>query len=404
MKKIITAIDNPKLNEKLKKEKNINIIGKDIQYKEGIIELLEKNKEIDMLIISENIPGEISVQKLIERINDINKKINIIYILEKEDNEKEKILKSYNITNIYYNKKITIEEIIKIIKEKNKEKEMEEEIEKLKKIIQEKNKIKNNKFLKIKKNIKEKYKRNFLKKIHEKTIKNKKIKYNSKNKEKLIENKIETKYKKEYGKIFNIIGNKKSEKIKISINIGYNLSKENNKVLFIDLDFNKKNLTNILLEKQELDMKKKYLNKNYKFQKSYIEKIEKNIFLMRTDSKVINEKLFLKKVENYMDFFDYIIVDTDNNYRSKIIERGCKNIIIAEAKILEIKEIKEVIEKIREIGKFCENNLHIIITGINKDSIMKEIIRKIFEDIRIILFIKNNQFFRKYNFKKIFKI
>ena len=45
MKKIITAINNPTLNEKLKKEEYIEIIGKDIQYKEAILEILE-NMEV----------------------------------------------------------------------------------------------------------------------------------------------------------------------------------------------------------------------------------------------------------------------------------------------------------------------------------------------------------------------
>ena len=38
MKKIITAINNPKLHEELNKEKNFEIIGKDIQYKEAILD------------------------------------------------------------------------------------------------------------------------------------------------------------------------------------------------------------------------------------------------------------------------------------------------------------------------------------------------------------------------------
>ena len=57
MKKILTAINNPKLNEELKKEKNFEVIGKDIQYREAILEILEKNKKINLLIISEKIPG-----------------------------------------------------------------------------------------------------------------------------------------------------------------------------------------------------------------------------------------------------------------------------------------------------------------------------------------------------------
>ena len=42
MIKIITAINNPKINEELNNEKDIQVIGKDILYKEGILEILEK--------------------------------------------------------------------------------------------------------------------------------------------------------------------------------------------------------------------------------------------------------------------------------------------------------------------------------------------------------------------------
>ena len=149
MKKIITAIDNPKLNEELRKEKNFKIIGKDILYKEAILEILEKNTDINIIIISEKILGEINTEKLIRKIKIINEKIKIIYILEKENIDLEKILLKYNIKDIYYNNKINIKELIKIINKK--EINMEEEIIKLRKIIQneniEKDKILNKKIL-----------------------------------------------------------------------------------------------------------------------------------------------------------------------------------------------------------------------------------------------------------------
>ena len=151
MKKILTAINNSALNEKLKKENIAEIIGRDIQYKEGIIEILEKNKNIDLIIISENLPGEITIENLIENINKINEKIKIIYILEKENIELEKKLNKYYIYNIYYNNKITLNELIKNIKEKElkNEKELQEEIEILKNMLKENNikmkKEKNNK-------------------------------------------------------------------------------------------------------------------------------------------------------------------------------------------------------------------------------------------------------------------
>lgn len=53
MKKVITALGNPILNEKLRKEENITVLANDIQYQEGIIEILEKEENIDFLILSE---------------------------------------------------------------------------------------------------------------------------------------------------------------------------------------------------------------------------------------------------------------------------------------------------------------------------------------------------------------
>lgn len=42
---------NENLNQKLKKENIFEIVTEDIQYQEGILELLEKDNEIDFLIL-----------------------------------------------------------------------------------------------------------------------------------------------------------------------------------------------------------------------------------------------------------------------------------------------------------------------------------------------------------------
>lgn len=44
MIKIITAINNKKIFSQLENNNKIKIISKDIQYKEGILEILEKTK------------------------------------------------------------------------------------------------------------------------------------------------------------------------------------------------------------------------------------------------------------------------------------------------------------------------------------------------------------------------
>lgn len=140
--KIVTALENPKTNEKLKEETNFEVIGNDIQYQEGVIEILNKNLEIDLIIISELLTGQIGFKELIEKIKIINKKIEIIAILKSENEEIKNYLISKGVFNIFYSNKITNSELINTINNINntkKEIEINEEIKNLKKIILEKN-------------------------------------------------------------------------------------------------------------------------------------------------------------------------------------------------------------------------------------------------------------------------
>ena len=84
MKKIITAIGNKNLNQKLKQENTINVIGEDIQYREGILEVLKENEDIDFLILSELLSGQIEFKQLIDEIKKINNNIQIIICMQKE--------------------------------------------------------------------------------------------------------------------------------------------------------------------------------------------------------------------------------------------------------------------------------------------------------------------------------
>lgn len=53
--KVITAIGDEFLNNELRKFEEYEIIGKDISYREGILEILEINKEINSIILSNKI-------------------------------------------------------------------------------------------------------------------------------------------------------------------------------------------------------------------------------------------------------------------------------------------------------------------------------------------------------------
>ena len=81
MKKILTAIGNEKINNELNKIENFKVISNDIQYKEGIIEILENMQDIDFIILNSLLPGEINLFELIKKINLLNEKIKIILFI-----------------------------------------------------------------------------------------------------------------------------------------------------------------------------------------------------------------------------------------------------------------------------------------------------------------------------------
>ena len=440
MKRILTAINNPILNEKLKQIEYIEVVGKDIQYKEGIIEFLENsNKKIDIIIMSEKLPGNLENKKILEKIKNNYEKIKIIYILEKQNKEKENEIKKLNINSIYYNDKITVNEIINIISENeiNKEEEMKKEIKKLKEIIEKNKNLNSNKKEenfrkkntrlknKIKILIKEKIKKKI--KLNKININNKikNIKY--KNKKTIKNNKIENKTN-----IIRIIGSPKAGKTTISLLIGETLAKKNNKILFIDLDKKQKTLTNILLIKNK--KLKKYKNSKNKIKniirKKTQEKITKKItnkikikkiYNRKNEIEKITNKIFLLKIKNqkqknicqeikkYKVFFDFIIVDTKNKNDLKEIDKISKEILIINSKILGVQELKRILNRKKNNSHNTKNGLHIIINKANKNTIMKDILTNTFKNIEEIIYIKDRKKYKKvkernlYN-KKIEKI
>ena len=112
MKTLILALNNNRLSDKLYKNKKIKILYDNLQYREAILEVLENRKNIDYILIDEKLPGEISIEELVKKIRKINKNINIIFFLEKEDIKKKDKLKKLGVKDIYINSKINIKKII----------------------------------------------------------------------------------------------------------------------------------------------------------------------------------------------------------------------------------------------------------------------------------------------------
>ena len=324
MKKIITAINNPIINEKLKKEK-IEVVGKDIQYKEGILEILENNKEINFILIDEKLPGEIKNDELINKIKKINKNIEIIFFIKKE------------------NKKNTIINENKIIKD--------EKIKSKIKIVYYEKEIKIEIFL------------NFI--LYGEEILEKEYEKNYTNKIDIINENIE-KYNKNQNIIISVNGDSSVGKKMTTLRLSLYLNEYNNKILIIDLNtkshktistiFNKKensktlkknnikkikNIVNIL-KNQNLKYENKKIGRKIILKNKII--INKNISLI-TYNKLIKIKR-IKNIEKYYNFIFIVLSDNNkNNINKKIIENSNLNLLILEDNILGIDKLKKIIEK-----------------------------------------------------------
>lgn len=323
--KILTALNNPKINKELNNEIHYDVVGKDVQYKEAILEILEKIKKIDIIIINEKILGEISLEKLVKEIKKINKKIRIIIFFKKQNNENKKNININGIEEIYYKENINLKKLKEIIENK--------------KLI---NKQKNNKF----------------KKTNIITI------YGSEKSGKTFFSILLLKYLKNINKKILIIDfNKNKSKIYFHFKEKYILNKNiikinNNKIKKIK--FNK----NIELI-SELD----FLFNN-KIREEYI-------------IKFLNQILVFSKNK-----YDYIIIDIDSKInrviKEQIIKKSFIKLLILESENLGVKEMQEVIKKNKNFINKKDNSLHIIVNKYKLLYTNIEILKKVFsENIKI---------------------
>ena len=376
MKKIITAIGNPILNEYLKKEEDIIVIGNDIQYQDGIFELLEKDNNINLIIISEIIIGENTIEKLIEKIKIINKNIKIIIILENKNEELENKLIAKGIIKIFYHNNIEINKFIKFIKEnkENENEELKQEINDLKNLILENKKIDDeNKS----KKINNKIKNNLFEKLNNKYL-NKKIV----NQEK---------------EIISISGPNGAGKSIITVNLAKVMALKKEKILIIDFDILNNNIHTIL------GVKKHVIKNNYEIENLII-KVNKNIDLLSATEFLFGskEKIDINKIENTInklkEKYNKIIIDTSSecffDFTKTIIKLSNKNIFVTDTNILEIKKAKELLNIYINNWKINKNKFNILFNKYNKESISINILKELFCEFNIIGFLKYNS---KYN-------
>lgn len=130
MKKVITAIGNEIIHNVFKRSGEYEVIGKDIQYQEGILEILEQLNAVELLIMSDFLPGNDSISQMVKKIKRQKKELTIYILCEKETPEILRLLEDNWIEKIIPLKEEEEFETNEIDSEKN---ELKKEVERLKK-------------------------------------------------------------------------------------------------------------------------------------------------------------------------------------------------------------------------------------------------------------------------------
>ena len=362
----------------------------DIQYKEGIIELLNENSDIDFIIVNDEIPGEYETEKLINDIYKINNKIKIILISKNEYKNVYGKLEKYNfgIIKEIINEKKSNKKIYKKCSDK-KELDMSEKFEEK---FEERNT--ENKSLK--------------KDINNKISKNKNLKSDNYLEDIKSYNQIYTKVNitssnnNKRGKVISIIGANGVGKSVFSIMLSRKLV--NKKIIIIDFDFFNESLHSIL----KVDKYSQKIKNN-----STKGKININDFIINTSyenvdlisglniifdyDKEKNSENINRVVKQLKRSYDIVIIDTSLqsflDYTKKILEISDENIMISGANLLEVKKTKRLLQIYNEEWQISKNKIKLVFNKCTKNSIDNKTLKKIFYGYKIIGKIKLSDYY-----------
>lgn len=390
--KIITAIGIPEINERLKKETEYEVIGKDILYQEGILETLEEIEDIEGILLSNNLIEEINFNLLISKIIDINKNLEIIVFLKEKDEEIELFLNSKKIYRIYYLDNYELF-FLNLNSKKMSNIDISKNIEDFKKIIYEEKNIDEIQI--------EKQNENFL-------IKQNQFVKNDENNYMLIDSLKKS--------IISFCGSYGVGKSIISIFFAKYLSK-NNRVLLIDADFLNKSINTIL----GISRFPKNYNKNNIL--NSIIKYKENLYILSSlenfvsnfDS--INYSNFYKCIEQLKIEFDFIIIDMSSDFLNSknniIFSFSSEIVFLIEPNLSEVKKANIYLEKIVRDYEIEESKINIIFNKCNKYKINEKILNEIYSEENIIgeidynekcnLIINKNNLKEENSYEKIFE-
>ena len=128
MKKIITAMGNPTLNNELKKYAEYDVLGDDLFYQDAVLDFLE-NEGADILTLSGVLQGQWELNEFIDKVRKANGSIKIIIVMDEIDSEIKCGLLERGIQDIFLDETVEVSDIINSI---NREEPLRKKLEKSK--------------------------------------------------------------------------------------------------------------------------------------------------------------------------------------------------------------------------------------------------------------------------------
>lgn len=134
MKKVLTALGNPTLNNELKKYEKYDVLYDDLIYQEAVTDVLDKTGT-DILVLSGLLQGQYDMVEFINLIKKKNRTLRIILIIDEITDETRNILISKGVFDIFCDSEIDVTDIVEAI---DREEPINKRIEAVKEVIREK--------------------------------------------------------------------------------------------------------------------------------------------------------------------------------------------------------------------------------------------------------------------------
>ena len=368
-KKIVTAIGSDSISSYLTENKYEVIT--DIPYQEGVLEFI-KREFADILILSDELPGEYDKYIFIDKIREIDKKIKIIVILSKMEENYKSFLYSRGVFNIFIDGKSSIDDLLIAIDNTIKNAQKSD--------LRQENKIKVKHQAKV-------YKNDFM-------------------------DNLVPKFQRQ--QIITFVGVGSPGKTTIATQFARILAKKTKaKILLIDLDIVNASVNRFMGERREPNNPEYILPKNKNSSLNYmIDAIDKRKFNANTfDKYVIKSKQFpnldiltgnkslyvcknilgfeyyLRILENAKSIYDYIIIDTSSNIFLDSMQfsllNSSKAFIIAEGNYVSLERTSRLLMELFPVWGVMDKKIHVIINKYGKKSLSKTIINEILKGYQV---------------------